>query len=219
MLHLHEVAREDQRACDHHVCPQVASTDPLKAFSELRAQARKQVDNYVGACPLVQGPPAALLADVGDTLLGECHELVVHHHGTQARQDKPRRVVRAAGRWQATITSRQVIDSITWYRIQVLYNGVESTCHKRYSDFAELDRRLRLRFPCPKGVLVDLPQGGCVGLRHRLDLGTFNERRQDRLQQYLDKAVQVAGKSLLQCFFLSDEAMHCKTVVQLVAGK
>jgi len=107
------------------------------------------------------------------------------------------------GRLQANIISREEDGSVTWYTIKVRYDGTERDCRKRYSDFVRFNNYLRTRLPCHKDMLPELPSSGRVGLRHKLDLGTFNHRRQVGLEQFLETAVQIVGEQPVRRFLLN----------------
>jgi len=107
------------------------------------------------------------------------------------------------GRLQAKIVSREEAGSVTWYTIEVRYDGTQRDCCKRYSDFVQFNKYLRTRLPCHKDKLPELPSSGVVGLRHKLDLGTFNHRRQVSLEQFLETAVQIAGEQPVRRFLLN----------------
>jgi len=110
------------------------------------------------------------------------------------------------GRLQAKIVAREEIGSVTWYTIKVRYDGIEKDCRKRYNDFVQFDKYLRTWFPCLKDMLPEIPSSGRVGLRHKLDLGTFNHRRQAGLERFLEIAVQTAGEQPVRRFLLNTTA-------------
>merc|ERR1711966_282022 len=68
-----------------------------------------------------------------------------------------------------------------WYKIR-LFDGLEERFYsKRFTDFQELDLALKSSGFSPPY----LPTSGLLGLRHRLDLGGFNDTRQLNLERYL----------------------------------
>jgi len=106
------------------------------------------------------------------------------------------------GRLQAKIVAREEVDSVTWYKIRVEYDGTERECCKRYNDFMQFDKHLRQWLPCLNDMLPQIPSSGRIGLRHKLDLGTFNDRRQAGLEGFLDAAARVAGERPVRRFLL-----------------
>lgn len=85
----------------------------------------------------------------------------------------------------------------TEYGVKVSDGNRNWTVEKRYSDFVALDGLLR---EVPGYRRPTLPQKGCLGIRHRLNIGDFNERRQQGLQQYLsDMAGQVTTLADIPC--------------------
>mmetsp|Transcript_98140 Transcript_98140/g.246062 ORF Transcript_98140/g.246062 Transcript_98140/m.246062 type:complete len:314 (-) Transcript_98140:45-986(-) len=116
------------------------------------------------------------------------------------------------GRLVANIVTRKEIDKLTWYSIEFKYDGVEKVCHKRYKDFVEFDRVMRQQYPALCSCLPQLPPSGVVGLRHKLDLGSFNHRRQIGLQQYLDLAIERAGEQPVRRFLQAANGVPAESV-------
>jgi len=88
---------------------------------------------------------------------------------------------------EASIINREDKNGVTWYKLK-LFDGVEERYfNKRFSDFQELDVALRIDGINPP----TLPSSGMVGLgiRHRLNLGSFNEDRQRDLERYLNEVL------------------------------
>lgn len=113
---------------------------------------------------------------------------------------------------KATIESRQDIDGVTWYRIR-LWDGTDETFHqKRYNDFKEFDTQLRAKGTIAAQVLPELPKGGTLGLRHKLDVGTFNEKRQDGLQKWLEALTRNLKLATVQDFFLARSGSKAPTM-------
>lgn len=82
---------------------------------------------------------------------------------------------------------------VAFYDIGVACQGRRWTAKKRYSDFVALDDELELRSKLARAAL---PGKGCFGLRHRLNLFSFNRERRDHLALYLDRLagqVQTVG--------------------------
>ncbi|CAK0809739.1 unnamed protein product, partial [Prorocentrum cordatum] len=63
--------------------------------------------------------------------------------------------------------------------------------------------------------LPALPRRGAVGLRHWLDVGDFNQKRELALQNYLDQVIQgvssLADEPALDRFFAADAAL-CRSL-------
>merc|ERR1740121_394555 len=82
-----------------------------------------------------------------------------------------------------------------WYSIRLRDRGQIRYLHKRYTDFRALHEQLAEVWP---RALPRLPPQGLVGMRHRLDIGKFNERRQCGLQSYLE-ALLAQARPLSSC--------------------
>eukprot|EP00930_Biecheleria_cincta_P055499 TRINITY_DN4181_c0_g1_i1.p1 TRINITY_DN4181_c0_g1~~TRINITY_DN4181_c0_g1_i1.p1 ORF type:complete len:606 (+),score=73.73 TRINITY_DN4181_c0_g1_i1:55-1872(+) len=80
---------------------------------------------------------------------------------------------------QAFIVHEEAVDGRTFYSIQVTDNGASWRVSKSYTDFVNLDQQLTLPEKLP------LPEKGSFGLRHMLNLGDFNAKRREALQQYI----------------------------------
>ncbi|CAK0799823.1 unnamed protein product, partial [Prorocentrum cordatum] len=109
------------------------------------------------------------------------------------------------------IKSRQDLNGITWYEVQVTEGSEERSYLKRYSDF----RRLHEQLLADKAKVQEMPQlptKGVLGVRHKLNLGNFNDKRQEDLQEYLRKLLaqlrSVAEESALDAFFARETAKH-----------
>lgn len=70
----------------------------------------------------------------------------------------------------------------TFYLIKVCQDGEGWVVQKRFNDFLALDALLT---SCGSLSHIALPQTGALGLRHRFNHGSFNERRLQSLEQYL----------------------------------
>lgn len=103
------------------------------------------------------------------------------------------------------ITAReQDIDGVTWYTLKVVEGGRERLLKKRYNNFIALDEAIRTT-AMTKLKVTEFPDPGVFGFRKKFDVGHFNDRRQDTLQEYLDCITsQVTSLTLdpaLQDFF------------------
>jgi len=107
---------------------------------------------------------------------------------------------------RATIQSRQDIDGVTWYSIRVWDGTGGCLYHKRYNDFKEFDSRMRAEGSVAAQILPELPSSGTLGLRHKFDVGDFNEKRQEGLQKWLDALTRNFKLSTAQEFFSQDRA-------------
>mmetsp|Transcript_106032 Transcript_106032/g.299775 ORF Transcript_106032/g.299775 Transcript_106032/m.299775 type:complete len:298 (-) Transcript_106032:61-954(-) len=83
-------------------------------------------------------------------------------------------------------TDTAVAKFVTFYTVSINDDGRQWTVAKRYRDFYDLDRQLQ------GGELsrLELPEKGFFGLRHRLNIGSFNEQRQMGLNLYLGHLTQ-----------------------------
>lgn len=86
----------------------------------------------------------------------------------------------------ASVISSRDMQGTTWYLLRVRECGQERFFLKRYRDFAALDTALRSAHRCGRSTLTlpRLPERGLFGLRHTLDIGRFNLKRQQGLQEY-----------------------------------
>ncbi|CAK0905289.1 unnamed protein product, partial [Prorocentrum cordatum] len=105
-------------------------------------------------------------------------------------------------------TSKSLIDSATsshghcttFYHIELSDPADTRTFTKRYSDFRALDKRLRKTSPALHRALPELPESGMFGLRHSLGLESFERRRREGLQAYLDVAAAELDEATLRAF-------------------
>eukprot|EP00928_Gymnodinium_smaydae_P078621 TRINITY_DN62734_c0_g1_i1.p1 TRINITY_DN62734_c0_g1~~TRINITY_DN62734_c0_g1_i1.p1 ORF type:complete len:311 (+),score=55.53 TRINITY_DN62734_c0_g1_i1:67-999(+) len=74
------------------------------------------------------------------------------------------------------------LHSYTEYSISVAHGRRQWTVARRYRDFLALHEKMMAIPGCSRPLL---PPKGLVGLRHALDLGAFNEKRREGLEQYL----------------------------------
>lgn len=94
----------------------------------------------------------------------------------------------------ASVISSRDMQGTTWYLLRVRECGQERFFLKRYRDFVALDGALRVAHRSGRGglALPRLPERGLFGLRHSLDIGNFNAKRQQGLQDYVSSlAAQV----------------------------
>jgi len=149
-----------------------ASRDPLNSFA---SQRRQQEEATAQEAPLQERRRSCTAK------LADCAE------------ERPRspRVRRRLPPATASIISSRDMQGTTWYLLRVRECGQERFFLKRYRDFAALDSALRARrWGSQDGhVLPRLPDRGLFGLRHALDIGNFNARRQQRLQEYVSVLV------------------------------
>merc|ERR1719401_909296 len=82
------------------------------------------------------------------------------------------------------------------YDIEVDHDGCQWTARRRYTDFVELDKRILASGEMGPLGGNGIPGKGSFGLRHYLDLGGFNERRQVGLELYLEYLMQQVRWSL-----------------------
>jgi len=82
---------------------------------------------------------------------------------------------------QVDITGEEKVGQVTYYTISVQEGSRGWTVSRRYNDFVALNEDL-----IGEGLeRKELPSKGLMGLRHRLNLGTFNAERRVDLEQYL----------------------------------
>lgn len=92
------------------------------------------------------------------------------------------------------VESVQRLGNSAWYNIIVM-RITRWRCYKRYSEFKVFDKRLRQHIQ----KLPALPGAGLVGLRHKMDMQGFEEKRQSGLQDYLEACTQFAdGRPVLE---------------------
>lgn len=108
---------------------------------------------------------------------------------------------------QCSIVSSEVVEGRTAYTISVEREGRQRALVRRhYTDFLALDKEETVQGLLPESRPT-LPPKGRLGLRHRLDLGSFNEKRRKGLQQYLEQLLQTeAGASAAVDRFLAANA-------------
>jgi hypothetical protein len=103
----------------------------------------------------------------------------------------------------------------TMYRILVVDNEQMWNAQKGYSDILELESRLA----CTEQRLerLQLPEKGMFGLRHRFDIGGFNQRRFQGIQQYFAHLAaqlsSLADSPSLSQFFSSRQASASSTQI------
>jgi len=108
----------------------------------------------------------------------------------------------------ARIVHRDDRAGVTWYTIR-FFDGVSESLHvKRYSDCRRFDLVLRNSLVLSK-VLPPLPSPGILGLRHMLDIGDFNDRRQHGLQRWLDAILKNVKIPLVREFLIDDGQEVC----------
>jgi len=210
------------------VLVELVETDPLQAMARSRAAAafsseatvacRAEEDGAearvvaAASATMPSAPPPKPAATLEDFLMGTLPPDAVVT--VPSRRQEPRTSSARSpsapplsnsqpwrpGRLEAIIASRKDIDKLTWYVIELSYDGVQKVCHKRYNDFVEFDRIMRQQYPALGSCLLDLPPSGVVGLRHKLDIGNFNNSRQRSLQRYLDVAIELAGEQPVRRF-------------------
>jgi hypothetical protein len=109
----------------------------------------------------------------------------------------------ATAQWGATVTGVDLGDG--WLRVGTRYLPMALRGCRVLS--FEVKAKAR-RLPA-------LPGRGAVGLRHQLDVGDFNQKRELALQSYLDQVIQgvssLADEPALDGFFSADAAL-CRSL-------
>merc|ERR1712039_811144 len=93
----------------------------------------------------------------------------------------------------ARIIDTRVVQSITFYVIEVNRSGQKWRVERRYNDFLVLNERIGALATC-------LPEKGMLGLRKAFNIGGFRERRIDGLNVYLAELTNTAcecGSSMM----------------------
>jgi hypothetical protein len=86
-----------------------------------------------------------------------------------------------------SISVDEVSWGVHWYTITRVEGGASTQVKRRFNNFRDLDWTLRSSGSIPpEGLPPPLPDTGFVGIRHRLGLQGFNQRRLEGLQEYLD---------------------------------
>lgn len=110
------------------------------------------------------------------------------------------------GRLYITIQSSEENDKITWYTLLVRDVGKsQRTCRKRFNDFKEFDTRMRERSSVLDKVIPALPPAGTLGIRHKLGVGDFNQKRQEGLEQWLQSLAKNCKRQLVEDFLLKGD--------------
>lgn len=110
----------------------------------------------------------------------------------------------------------------TMYRMAVVDNGKTWDAQKGYSDIAELDRLLA---SSTENQLqrMQLPEKGTFGLRHYLNIGGFNQKRFQGIQQYFahlaSQLNSVADSHSLSLFFDLQEQVNEDSTATSSKGK
>merc|ERR1712046_48407 len=79
---------------------------------------------------------------------------------------------------EAEIIGTKIVESTVFYVLKVTQNQQTWKVERRYNDFLQLDRRIGR-------TSVELPEKGRFGFRKIFNLGSFRERRLERLNAYL----------------------------------
>lgn len=165
----------------------LASVDPLRKF----AASQRTVGKVIQETPPVASLPARLRGQSAADLVEE----QMRPDGTPVRERRKPRVPRASACRVQLVCSRDTKDGTTFYLLRVNDSDGERLFLKRYSDFQELDRALRVSVRNP-GALPELPETGVFGVRHYMNIGDFNEKRKQRLQEYANSVISQAQGSL-----------------------
>lgn len=84
---------------------------------------------------------------------------------------------------QLQVAGTKVNSGTTYYVIKVSESGEQWSVEKRYKDFIALENTLDTS--AGKLLHMALPEKGMIGFRHKFNIGSFNDRRRECLEQYL----------------------------------
>mmetsp|Transcript_34186 Transcript_34186/g.97121 ORF Transcript_34186/g.97121 Transcript_34186/m.97121 type:complete len:248 (-) Transcript_34186:98-841(-) len=108
--------------------------------------------------------------------------------------------LQASMRLTAEVRSSRSVAGVTWYHISVFDGSRESHYEKRFRQFKAFDALMRRSAVLAK-IVPPLPSSGVLGLRHRLDISDFNDKRLDGLQVWLDAVCRNVKVSLVAELF------------------
>mmetsp|Transcript_16814 Transcript_16814/g.30467 ORF Transcript_16814/g.30467 Transcript_16814/m.30467 type:complete len:300 (+) Transcript_16814:41-940(+) len=102
---------------------------------------------------------------------------------------------------------------VLYYVLRVDDGGQNWTTRKRFNDFKVLDMDLG---SCGCGLSrLRLPSSGCFGLRHRLDICGFNDRRRQQLSAYLEHLAEqietASSNAIVEQFLHCSQHPHAAT--------
>lgn len=110
------------------------------------------------------------------------------------------------GRLYVTIQSSEDKDKITWYTLEVREDGKSRrTSRKRFNDFKEFDARMREKSAVLDKVIPALPPAGTLGIRHKLGVGDFNQKRQDGLETWLQSLAKNCRRQVVEDFLFKGD--------------
>lgn len=126
-------------------------------------------------------------------------------NANHAEQEELRAVIVSTSKKMVDTSTSSHARCITFYHIKLSDPAESRTFMKRYSDFKAFDRTLRKSQPALDKTMPKLPKSGMFGLRHSLGLESFERKRKDGLQAYLDVAAAELDGATFRGFF---EAQH-----------